>query len=52
MGAEVLGIALAPETKPSHFELLESSYPSKFIDINDEASLKNEIISFSPLLDW
>ena len=48
MGAEVLGIALAPETKPSHFELLESNYPSKFIDINDEASLKNEIISFSP----
>ena len=50
MGAEVYGYALAPNTNPSHFELLggNKEFRGVFADIRDRENLKQSLRSFNP----
>lgn len=48
MGANVLGIALEPNTTPNHIELLNSKIQSKYININNFNELSKEVLAFSP----
>ena len=50
MGAEVLGIALPPETKPNLFQALglAECMHSRFIDIRDATALKHAVQAFAP----
>jgi CDP-glucose 4,6-dehydratase len=49
-GAQVMGYALPPDTKTSHFNLigLDKSIQNVFGDIRDIDFLKNELIKFQP----
>ena len=50
MAAEVYGYALAPNTNPSHFELLggNKEFRGVFADIRDRENLKQSLRSFNP----
>lgn len=49
MGAEVAGIALAPETTPAHWHLLSPQVKhSAVIDVRDAAAVKSAIADFAP----
>ena len=50
LGAEVYGYALAPNTNPSHFELLggNKEFRGVFADIRDRENLKQSLKSFNP----
>ncbi|MBR2625294.1 MAG: CDP-glucose 4,6-dehydratase [Lentisphaeria bacterium] len=48
LGAEVCGIALAPETTPSHWELLSPDMRSEICDIRDRESISAIFASFQP----
>lgn len=50
LGAEVYGYALAPNTNPSHFELLggNKEFRGVFADIRDRKNLKQSLRSFNP----
>ena len=50
LGAEVYGYALAPNTNPSHFELLggNKEFQGVFADIRDRENLKQSLRSFNP----
>ncbi|WP_455949273.1 CDP-glucose 4,6-dehydratase [Helicobacter pullorum] len=50
LGAEVYGYALAPNTNPSHFELLggNKEFRGVFADIRDRENLKQSLRSFNP----
>ena len=48
MGAIVKGISLIPNTNPSHFQLLNFTDNTDFVDINNFENLKNSIIKFKP----
>ena len=48
LGAEVLGIALAPNTQPSHFELLKLGLDSHLVDIRDYEKIAKIMRDFQP----
>jgi len=50
LGAEVMGYALAPDTSPSHFELLKLQRKVRHVvgDTRDLAVLRRELCSFEP----
>ncbi len=48
MGAEVKGYSLAPNTEPSHIDLLKLDIESVYGDIRDSEKLKKELVSFKP----
>ena len=48
LGAEVCGIALAPETTPSHWELLSPDMRSEICDIRDRERISAIFASFQP----
>lgn len=50
MGAQVSGLALAPETEPNHFDLLrlQDRMPSTLADINDRAALDAHLATHPP----
>lgn len=48
MGAEVYGYSLAPNTTPSHYELLKLDVKSQFADIRDASALKKAFDDFRP----
>jgi CDP-glucose 4,6-dehydratase len=48
LGAEVVGLALKPNTEPAHFNLLNLDMQSHFIDIRDEAKVAAIIKNVQP----
>ncbi len=48
LGAEVYGISLPPETKPSHWDLLKLEMDDRRHDIRDFVSIKKAIESIEP----
>ncbi|NCD42171.1 MAG: CDP-glucose 4,6-dehydratase [Bacteroidia bacterium] len=48
MGAIVKGYSLAPNTSPSHWELLNLDIESIYADIRDRKTLEKELLSFQP----
>jgi CDP-glucose 4,6-dehydratase len=50
LGAKVHGLALAPETKPSHWELLSLDLDSRYGDIRDAAAVKDAFARADPEL--
>jgi CDP-glucose 4,6-dehydratase len=50
LGAEVCGIALEPNTDPSHYKLLAPDIRSEFVDIRDYKSVKSIVESFQPAI--
>jgi len=48
LGAEVLGYALAPNTTPCHFDLLNLKMLSYIDDVRDYAALKKVVAEFRP----
>lgn len=48
MGAEVAGLSLAPNTKPSHFEILDCEYKSYEVDIRDQKKVTKVFEDFCP----
>lgn len=48
LGSEVVGLALAPNTIPNHFELLQSNLESYLIDIREYKLLKKTIKTINP----
>lgn len=48
LGAEVVGLALAPNTNPNHFELIKTEIESHLIDIRDYELLVKTIKSINP----
>jgi CDP-glucose 4,6-dehydratase len=48
MGAEVTGIALDPDTGPSHWDLLKIDMRDHRIDIRDEAALRRAVTEAQP----
>ena len=48
MGAIVKGYSLAPNTNPTHWELLGQNMESVYCDIRDKERLEQELISFNP----
>ena len=50
LGAEVTGIALPPDTSPSHWNLLNLPLSSHMADINDLSSVKNLLQQTQPEL--
>jgi CDP-glucose 4,6-dehydratase len=48
LGAQTAGFSLAPNTEPSHFNLLGNSINSTIADIANSASLQNAILDFQP----
>ncbi|MBO5667715.1 MAG: CDP-glucose 4,6-dehydratase [Lentisphaeria bacterium] len=46
--AEICGIALPPETEPSHYGLLKPQIYSEYIDIRDQAAVKKAVAAFQP----
>ncbi|AVA25730.1 CDP-glucose 4,6-dehydratase [Rhizobium sp. NXC24] len=43
LGAEPVGLALAPETEPNHWDLLGLDMPSHFVDIRDRNAVRDVI---------
>ena len=50
LGAEVSGMALPPDTSPSHWNLLKLPLPSDIADINDGAAVKKTMQRVKPEL--
>ncbi len=48
LGAEVFGYSLAPNTNPSHYELLKLELNETIADIRDLQALKTSLSSFAP----
>jgi CDP-glucose 4,6-dehydratase len=48
LGAEVMGISLAPNTKPSHWDLLALKLQENLIDIRDYSKVKKIVDQFKP----
>lgn len=48
LGANVSGIALAPETDPNHWDLLKLEMPSHFTDVRNASEVSGLISSISP----
>lgn len=48
LGAELLGVALEPEEKPNHWELLKPEIDSRFFDVRDADRLEKVFRSFRP----
>lgn len=48
LGANITGVALTPNTSPSHFNLLNLPIESHFVDIRDYEKLKNVIKALKP----
>ncbi len=48
IGAEVCGYALAPDTVPNHFSLINHSYTSMIGDLRDSEKLKKAVSDFQP----
>lgn len=48
MGAEVVGVALAPETSPNHWDLLKLDMAEHRVDIRDSASLADIVAAARP----
>ncbi len=48
LGAEVKGVALIPETKPNHHDLLGMEYDCEYINICDRQKVKEIIARFRP----
>lgn len=48
LGAQIFGIALEPDTKPSHFELLKSDIESHIFDIGDYAKIESTLQKIKP----
>jgi CDP-glucose 4,6-dehydratase len=48
MGANVTGLALAPETAPSHWDLLKLGIPEKRVDVRDNPALARMVAEARP----
>lgn len=48
MGADVMCLALKPNTQPNHWDLLAFNDQSEFLDLRDAEAVKNAIIDFQP----
>ncbi|HEY9216146.1 MAG TPA: CDP-glucose 4,6-dehydratase [Ancylobacter sp.] len=48
LGAKVTGISLPPETSPSHWDLLKLDATSHYVDIRNEALLRDTILQAMP----
>lgn len=48
LGAQVKGYSLAPETTPSHLELLGLEIDSEYADIRDRDRLRKSVLAFKP----
>ncbi|MGZ5072777.1 MAG: GDP-mannose 4,6-dehydratase, partial [Usitatibacter sp.] len=48
LGANVAGIALAPDTQPNHWDLLGLDLPDHRIDIRDRAALGAAVEAIAP----
>lgn len=48
MGAKVTGLALAPDTTPSHWDLLQLDIPEHHVDIRDAAALARAVSEIKP----
>jgi len=48
LGAEVSGLALAPDTKPNHFALLKLKMDSRIVDIRDYEKLQKALNEIRP----
>jgi CDP-glucose 4,6-dehydratase len=48
LGAKVTGLSLAPNTSPSHFELLEPTGISTIADIRDASAVKKTVAACQP----
>jgi CDP-glucose 4,6-dehydratase len=48
LGANVTGVALAPEAEPNHWALLNLEHQSHFIDIRDENALRQVVVQANP----
>ncbi|MFW8646005.1 CDP-glucose 4,6-dehydratase [Rhizobium beringeri] len=48
LGADVTGVALAPEAEPNHWALLKLDHESHFIDIRDENALRLAVAQVNP----
>lgn len=48
LGAEVVGLSLAPDTQPNHWSLLRLEGPEHLVDIRDYASVQNVFSSVRP----
>lgn len=48
LGAKVFGIALEPDTTPSHYDLLKLDLPSYYVDIRDAAKITPIIHAIKP----
>lgn len=48
LGAEVLGVALPPETRPNHFACLALGCRSEWRDLRDAGAVRRSIVEFRP----
>jgi CDP-glucose 4,6-dehydratase len=48
LGAKVFGISLAPQTVPSHWDLLNIKMESAYIDIRDQTLLHRKLLAIKP----
>jgi CDP-glucose 4,6-dehydratase len=48
LGAQVSGLALAPDTDPNHFELLAIDFPQARVDLRDGAAVRDAVQRFEP----
>lgn len=48
LGANVVGVALEPDTDPSHYKLLQLEFPSYFIDLRDADKIDKIIQQSKP----
>lgn len=48
MGAEVCGYSLAPNTTPSHYELIKPTIRSVYADIRERETIESVILNFQP----
>lgn len=48
MGAQVIGLALPPDTAPSHWDLLQLDIPQHHVDIRDAQALKKIVTETNP----
>lgn len=48
LGADVVGVALPPDSEPNHWDLLQLMCPAQFIDIRDHAAVARIIADIQP----
>ncbi len=48
LGAEVIGLALQPNTEPNHWDLLNLGIPESRVDISDEAAVATAVKKANP----